>query len=218
VGGRAPTGAGAKVIARMEATPARRLPSGLDRNGSVLDTSTATASTSRSDRLAQPVQLPRHTRLTGARLAGLAAAAGVGAIALGIGAFVSSVRADDANSGARSLSAAEQVMPLLARPSTELIPVSGSAGRMALFVGAGGRGVLVLDGLEPAPERWSYQAWITELNAEAPVPAAVFSGTEIVVPLSVSVPRGATVGITIEPEGGLSAPSRTPKLLARRTP
>jgi hypothetical protein len=202
----------------MEATPARRLPRGLDRNGSMLHTSTATASTSRTDRLPQPVQLPRQTRLTGPTLAGVAAAAGVAAIALGGWAFVSSVRSGDPNAGERSLSAAEQVIPLLARPNTERIPVSGSAGRMTLFVGAGGRGVLVLDGLEPAPERWSYRAWITELNAEAPVPAAVFSGTEVVVPLTASVPREATVGITIEPEGGLPAPSRTPKLLARRTP
>jgi hypothetical protein len=142
----------------------------------------------------------------------------VAAIALGAWAFVSSVRSESAGAGARSLSTAEQILPLLARPSTERIPFSGSAGQLTLVVGIGGRGVLVPDGLEAAARGWSYQAWIVEPNVAASVSAALFSGTEAAVPLTAPVSRGAAVGITIEPADGAPGLSGTPKLLARRSP
>lgn len=205
------------VAGRMEATPAIRSSSGLERNGSSLSASVSAATTSRTERLAQPVELPPSPRLRAETIAGLATVAGVVAIALGGWAFVSSASSEDSNAGVRSLAAAEQVLPLLARPSTERIPFSGSVGRITLVVGAGGRGVLVPAGLEAAAPGWSYQAWITEPNAAAPVSVALFSGTEAVVPLAAPVRRGATVGITIEPARGAPTPSRTPKLLARRS-
>lgn len=206
------------MAGRMEASPAIRSSSGLERNGSSPTASVPARTTPRFERLAQPVELPPPPRLRAETIAGLAAAAGVAAIALGAWAFVSSVRSESAGAGARSLSTAEQILPLLARPSTERVPFSGSAGQITLVVGIGGRGVLVPDGLEAAAPGWSYQAWIVEPNAAASVSAALFSGTEAAVPLSAPVPRGATVGITIEPADGAPALSGTPKLLARRSP
>ena len=48
-----------------------------------------------------------------------------------------------------------------------------------------------------------------------PESAAVFEGTEMIVPLSVAVRPGAVVAITIEHSGGASAPTQTPKLVAQ---
>ena len=74
----------------------------------------------------------------------------------------------------------------------------------------GESGVLVLDGLGIVPAGRSYQAWVVDpgklpLQHES---AAVFTGVETIVPLAQPVPRGWVLGVTVEREGGVSAPTR----------
>lgn len=159
----------------------------------------------------------RH-RLSGATLAAIAAAFGLAAIGTGGWAFIESVRADGAQpvSFVEKQSVAERVVSLVSKPTTERIPLQNAAGRLVLVVGAKGYGALVLDGLGHAPEGRAYQAWVERRGSQAPVSAAVFTGAESVVPLTTLVPRGATVAVTLERAGGVTAPSRTPRLTATR--
>lgn len=165
-----------------------------------------------------PVELPAKHGLSGATLAGLAAVAGVAAIALGTWAFTSSVREDaPIEFVVRPPSTpAEEIISLLARPTTIRLPVEGSGGRIILAVTARDRGLLVLDGLAAAPPGKSYQAWVIKPRAKAPASAAVFSGRETFVPLSVAVRRGSIVAITIERAGGARGPTHPPSLVAQR--
>lgn len=206
------------MVATMVAPSSTAVTTRFDGNGTPLSASVpATAPPSASP---TPVEVPRKRGVSGATLAGIATAVGVAAIALGAWAVVLSVSSNDsseASAAAVELQGVRQVVSLLSKPSTERIPLEGSAGRIILVVGARGYGVLVLDGLAPAPGGKSYQAWLIRPNAKTPKPAAVFSGADVVVPLTTTVPPGGAVAITIERAGGVSAPTRTPKLVATRT-
>ena len=198
------------VVATMEVTPVTA-PRSFDGNGSRAVDRPDPFATEIPKVVVGAVELPR-TRLSGSTIAAFAALAGVGAILLGSWAFVSSVTSDDTSSATTQ---SEQVISLLSKPSTERVPVDGSAGRIVLAVGTGGRAYLVLDGLGLAPTNKSYQAWVIKPNAKAPESAAVFQGTEVIVPLAVTVRPGAVVAITIERASGAPAPTQTPKLVAQ---
>jgi anti-sigma-K factor RskA len=215
----APAGAVAILDVRMDdhvhmadAPAAERYDNG--RNGHNVATA-STAGALAGERIAPP----SHHRLSGAALAAIAAAVGLAAIGMGGWAFAQSVR-DDETQPAASVTrapAVEQVVSLMARPTTDRIPLRNSVGRIVLVVGAKGYGVLVLDGLSHAPAGKSYQAWVIRPGEPAPLSAAVFSGREVVVPLTTLVPKGGTVAITLERAGGVQAPTRAPKLTAQRT-
>jgi Anti-sigma-K factor rskA len=165
------------------------------------------------------VELPPSGVLAGATLATLAALAGMAAIALGTWAFVSSIREDDAPRIVRPpISEAAQAISLLSKPTTVRLPLAGSDGRVVLAVASNGRGMLVLDGLGIAPVGRTYQAWVVmpRPRGAAPLPAALFTGVETVVPLTARVEPGSAVGISIEKAAGASAPTRTLTLLAQR--
>lgn len=198
------------VVATMEVTPITA-PRSFDGNGSRVDRPEPSG-TELPKVAAGAVELPPTRLLSGSTIAAFAALAGVAAILLGSWAFVSSIRSDDTSSDTAQ---SDQVISLLSKPSTQRVPVDGSAGRIVLAVGTGGRAYLVLDGLGLAPTDKSYQAWVIKPNAKAPESAAVFEGTEMIVPLSVAVRPGAVVAITIERSGGAPAPTRTPKLVAQ---
>jgi len=206
-----PTGPEAIVVATMEVTPVPA-PRRLDQNGTVT-VGFEPLGAEVTNVVAKPVELPAGTRLSGLTIASLAALAGVGAILLGSWAFVSSVLSDDEPTAAGAQS--QRVIALLSKPSTLRVPVDGSAGRIILAVGSAGRGYLVLDDLGAAPAGKSYQAWVGLPAAKSPASAAVFSGTELLVPLSVAIRSGVAVAITIERAGGAPAPSKTPKLVAQ---
>lgn len=161
-----------------------------------------------------PLELPRARRPSPEALVGLAAAAGLGAIALGVLALVLGLRSDD---GRPALAVdARQAIALLSKPSTERIPFERSAGTVVLAAGSGARGVLVLSGLRPAAAGKAYQAWVVAPMSPGPLPAAVFSGEEKVVPLTRPVPPGSTVAITVEDAVGVDTPTQRLRLVARR--
>jgi hypothetical protein len=216
----APAGPVAMVAPMDDATPAVPVAIRADANGSPHPVSVASSPVTRGSQLG-PVELPPRRRLSGPVLAALAAVAGVAAVALATTALVASLDSDDGGAEAieptptESVPAAEQALSLLSKPSTQRLPIAKSGGRIILAVGVSGRGVLVLDGLGLAPAGKAYQAWVITPNANAPASAAVFSGIETIVPLSVAVKPGAVVAITIERAGGVKAPTQTPKLVAQ---
>jgi Anti-sigma-K factor rskA len=157
-------------------------------------------------------------RLSGATLAALGALAGAAAIALGAWGIAASVSDDDepARSPA-ALQNVQQVVSLIAKPTTSTIPLQGSGRRIILVVGARGYGVLVLNAVNPPPVGKTYQAWVIRPNVKTPQPAGLFSGGTGVVKLTKPVPPGAVVAITVEQAGGAPAPTQQPKLVATRT-
>jgi len=68
----------------------------------------------------------------------------------------------------------------------------------------------VISGLERAPSEMTYEAWV--IQGEQPVPAGLFSGggNQTVVPLTVPVPEGGIVAVTVEPAGGVDRPTGQP--------
>jgi hypothetical protein len=160
-------------------------------------------------------ELPPPQRLSGATLATLAAVVGLGAIGLGLWAFVMSVRSDGPTEILRPESA--QAISLLAKPTTVRLPLAGAEDRATLAVAANGRGMIVLDGLGIAPVGRTYQAWVVSSRPRsAPLPAATFTGVETVVPLTARIEAGSVVGITVERPGGAPAPTSALKLTAQR--
>ena len=149
-----------------------------------------------------------------------AAVAGVMAVALLTWAFLETLRSDGYGGTVvpESTAGARQAIALLSKSGTEQIPVAGSAGRIVLVVGPAGGAALLLDRPESAPDGSSFQAWVLGPNGEAAVPAAVFTGTELAIPLRARVPPGARVAVTVEADGGAETLAGTPRLVARRSP
>jgi hypothetical protein len=156
-------------------------------------------------------------RLSGRTLAALGVLAAAAAIALGGWAVVESTDEDGTAEGVPEAVSSQELISLLSSPTTARIPLAGSDGRIILVAAANGNAYLVLDGLGLAPTGKSYQAWVIRPGAEAPASAAVFEGSELVVPLALAVQPGAVVAITIERAGGVPAPTQTPKIVAERT-
>jgi hypothetical protein len=216
-GEEAPTGAPVTVVATMEATPAAPVTTPYEGNGSVVAPVAATAAPVGQFTRAE---LPQKRRPSGATLAGLAAVVGLGAIALGAWGVATTVSEGDSTGAIQTVTAVEgvqQVISLAAKPTSARIPFQGAGRQIILVVGARGYGVLVFpSGFERAPTGKTYQAWVIKPNVEAPASAAIFSGKELVVPLTTPVPPGAVVAITVEKAGGVPAPTQTPKILAKR--
>ena len=162
----------------------------------------------------QPVEFPPEQRPTWSNLAVLAAACGLGAVVLGLGAVL--WPGGDSSAAPSSPPALEQAVSLLADPAAERITFAGSVGRLVLLVGQRGDAVLALDGLGAAPEGRAYQAWVTQPGPGETLPAGLFSGTERFVALTERVAPDAQVSVTLEEKGGAAAPSRAPRLYAVR--
>jgi hypothetical protein len=203
----------------MEAASTLPVPAGLEPSTSTNDMTVATtAAPVAPEWLADPFELPPPKQLSGATLAGLGAIAGLAAIALGLWAFVSTVRADGSVEVVRASSETAQAISLLSKPTTSRVPLEGGTlGSATLAVGENGRGLIVVDGLAVAPVGRTYQAWVIRPQpGSAPLPAALFTGVETVVPLAARVEPGATMGITIEKPGGSAAPTKAMRLVAIR--
>ena len=163
----------------------------------------------------EPVVVPSERRPRWTSLAVLAAACGLGAVVLGIGAVLWPA-SDPSPAPAAGSPALEKAVVLLADPAVERITFAGSLGRLVLLVGRRGDAVLALNGLGAAPEGRIYQAWVTQPGPGETVPAGLFDGSERLVALTVRVARGAQVSVTLENAGGADAPSRAPRLYAVR--
>ena len=152
-----------------------------------------------------PLQ-PRH-RLAPV-LGAAAALAAVVALAVGLWGTRLSNDLDDTRA---ELERSQIVAAVLADPAAETVALQAGEGR--LVVGADGRAVLVVDGLEPAPPGKTYEVWIVPGgNIGNASPAGLFAGSEglEIVGVEGSVSAGDLVAVTVEPAGGADAPSSEP--------
>ncbi len=137
-------------------------------------------------------------------LAAAAAVAAVVAVALGVMAIRLSSDLDEARSA----------LEILQDPDARTVDLQTGAGR--LVVDPDGRAVLVLGGLEPAPDGKTYEVWVVE--GDTPVPAGLFpgSGAAELVDVEGTVGEGDVVAVTLEEADGAEAP--TPPLVVASDP
>lgn len=150
----------------------------------------------------RPNVVPLHRRWTPRVPTALAAAAAVVALGIGIWATGLSSALSEERAARDRLQRATEI---LAHPRSERTPIAGAEG--ALVVAPTGEGVLVVTGLEPAPDGRTYEAWVIEKSE--PRPAGVFDVREqpTVVALERPVPAGAVVAVTLERAGGVEEPT-----------
>jgi anti-sigma-K factor RskA len=139
--------------------------------------------------------------------AATAAAAVAAAAAIGLGLWATSLSSSLSEERA-ARDRLGSVAEIMARPGARRIPVAGEEG--VLVVAPGGDAALVLSSLDPAPEGKTYQAWVIE--GATPVPAGLFEAERraAAIALARRVTPGSTVAVTVEPDGGLPAPSGEP--------
>jgi anti-sigma-K factor RskA len=147
---------------------------------------------------------PRRRRVA-PLLGAVAAVAAV--VALGIGLWASNVSSelDDARAALERERAAAVVV---ANPDSRTIALESGTGR--LVVDPEGAAALVLHGLGPAPKGKTYETWIIE--GSKPRPAGLFPGQDGIDVVGVEGPvaPGTVIAVTVEPAGGVRAPTTSP--------
>jgi anti-sigma-K factor RskA len=123
----------------------------------------------------------------------------VAAIALGIW----------ATSLSRDLGAAEDRLALLSDPNARMVATAN--GEAQLVVAPTGKAALVVHKLAPAPRGRDYEIWVFENGV--PKPAGLFEKPGVAM-LSRRVEPGQTVAVTLEPDGGVDAPTGKPLFTA----
>jgi anti-sigma factor RsiW len=141
-------------------------------------------------------------------LAAATAIAAVVALALGLRASDLSGQLDDTQA---ALEQAKSSAAVLADPGAQSVDLQAGEGR--LVVDAEGRAVLVVDGLAPAPTGMTYEMWVVPGgDIEQASPAGLFPGSDEreVLRVDGTVEAGDVVAVTIEPHGGVDAPTTQP--------
>ncbi len=128
-----------------------------------------------------------------------AAVAAVAAIAIGIWAVGLSRELDDANDR----------LAVLGDPNARVFETA--KGEANLVVTPSGQAALVVRMLAPAPAGKDYQIWVFENGV--PKSAGLFERPGVT-RLTRPVEPGQTVAVTVEPDGGLDAPSSAPLFTA----
>jgi hypothetical protein len=163
---------------------------------------------------------PRKRRgwLLGGAVVLVAALAAAGLAAWSLDVFDSS---DDGPSpSARALSALTErqarAISIMAQPGATRIPVVGAEESLLLVVGAEGDAVLIVSRLGRAPAGRTYEIWV--ISGNTPRPAGLFrGGRDTVIPLTRTVPKGATVALTLEKLGGSLRPTSEPIFAVTRS-
>lgn len=134
-----------------------------------------------------------------------AAAAACAALGLGIWAATLHGRLDNREQALRTQAHA---VAIVGEPGARRIPLANGSG--ALVVSKTGEAALVVSGLPEPPAERTYEVWVIESGT--PQPAGLFStsGERTVLALDRRVPEGATVAVTVEPEGGVPLPTGPP--------
>jgi anti-sigma-K factor RskA len=138
-----------------------------------------------------------------------AAAFAAGCVALGL-AFWASDLAQQLDDERTAAHLADELIVALSDPDAERIPLDGANGLLVVD-GESSEGWVLVNGLDQAPEGKTYEAWVIEEGEDA-VAAGLFSGgnERTVVPLTVPVPDGAIVAVTVEEAGGVEQPTQDP--------
>ena len=151
------------------------------------------------------VPLRRRYAFPATRVAAAAAAvAAVVAIALGAWAASLHGRLGDAND---RLAVERSNLSLVSDPTARQVAFATGEGR--LVVGAGGRAVMIVDGLTRAPAGKTYELWV--IHGTTPTRAGEFAGGDrSVVSVDGTVGKDAVVAVTLERSGGVDAPTSAP--------
>jgi anti-sigma-K factor RskA len=147
----------------------------------------------------RPNVVPLRRRIAAPVLASVAAVAAVVAVALGIWSLGLSRDLDHANS----------VVSVLSDPNARVHETAG--GEANLVVTPTGRAALVVRMLAPAPAGKDYEIWVIEDGV--PQRAGLFQEPGVTM-LSRKVAPGQTVAVTLEPDGGVDAPTSDPLFTA----
>lgn len=154
------------------------------------------------------VVVPLESRRRRAVLPVLGAAAAIAAVvALAVGLWASQL-SGDLDDARLAFERERQAAAVLADPGARTVALEAGDGR--LVVDDGGRAVLVLDGLDPAPTGKTYELWIFE--GENASPAGLFPGQvgRDWVGLDETVNAGDVVAVTIEEAGGVEVSANDP--------
>jgi anti-sigma-K factor RskA len=145
--------------------------------------------------------IPLRRRNWGPAAAGIAAVAAVAAIGLGLWANSLSNSLDRERSANAAYKRAAELLGAKAK-TTPLVGAQGS-----LLVADNGRAAIVVCRLDRAPSEKTYEAWV--IQGKTPQPAGLFRGGRECLPIELSrpVPKGATVGVTLERAGGATSPT-----------
>jgi anti-sigma-K factor RskA len=127
------------------------------------------------------------------------AAAVAACAALGLGLWSASLRSDLSRERTT-----RDALALVAQPEARRVKLAGANG--VVGVSPDGRAALAFASLERPPDGKAYEAWVIEDGTARP--AGVFRERTLV--LTRTVPAGATIAITLEPEGGSSVPTTKP--------
>jgi len=164
--------------------------------------------------LRRPVRFRWTSALAGAIAAGLAAVVAGLAVSAAYQQRLDAL-AQEARNLREELRSQEAVVSLLRDPGTQVVSLAGQApspaARARMVWNAAAGGLLLAEGLPPAGPGKTYQLWaIADKNP--PVPAGVFAvdqrgGGTLRVPALPGVARVDVFAVTLEPAGGLPAPS-----------
>ena len=147
----------------------------------------------------RPNVVPFRRRVATPVLSAAAAVAAVVAVGLGIWSLGLSGDLDDANS----------ILAVLSDPNARVQETAD--GEANLVVTPTGRAALVVRRLAPAPAGKDYEIWVFEDGV--PQRAGLFERPGVAM-LSRRVARGQTVAVTLEPDGGVDAPTGDPLFTA----
>lgn len=147
----------------------------------------------------RPNVVPLRPRWTVPVLSSAAAVAAVAAIGFGIWAVGLSGKLDDANGE----------LAVLGDPNARVY--ESENGEANLVVTPTGDAALIVRRLAPAPEGKDYAIWVFEDGV--PQPAGLFERPGVAV-LTHRVEPGQMVAVTVEPDGGLDAPTGAPVFTA----
>ena len=148
----------------------------------------------------EPRRRPRLVPVLGVA----AAVAAVVAVALGIWGFSVSSDLDESRA---ALAQARAAAAVLASPDARTVGLEQGNGSLVV---SGSEAVLVLNDMEGAPQGKTWEVWV--LDGQTPVRAGLFAGGQArdVVPVEGTVGPGAKVLVTLEPSGGVDAPTTSP--------
>jgi anti-sigma factor RsiW len=143
----------------------------------------------------RPNVVPLRRRFTLPVLLPATAVAAAAAIVIGIWAAGLSNQLDDA----------KDELAVLGDPKAQVFETA--KGEANLVVAANGKAALVVGRLAPAPEGKDYEIWVFENGV--PQRAGLFEKPGVAL-LTRPVEPGQMVAVTVEPDGGLDAPSGAP--------
>ncbi len=108
---------------------------------------------------------------------------------------------------------AEQLADIAAAPDSQRAVAEVAGGGTATLVWSGelGKSALLAEGLAPLQEDQTYQLWY--IGAEGPVSAGTFEASSAGITWHVldgDMSAGDVVGVTVEPDGGSTAPTNAP--------